>query len=78
MKKFEFKKATVTEDETSVKVCSICKRTIMDETNKTGLCPRCTKNGKNAGVFAAMTAAGVVIKKFGKPALNFVVNRFIK
>lgn len=52
--------------------CKTCGRIVTDKKNKTGLCPKCAKNGRNAVV-----AAGVMVpvaigvgKKYGKPILK--------
>lgn len=42
------------------KCCINCGRIIVDETNKTGLCPNCTKKGVAAGAVAFAVVPGVV------------------
>ena len=78
MKKVKTKKDNTTVDEHKIKVCRICKRTIMEEDNKTGICESCAKDGKALGGLALLTASLAVVKKFGKPVVNFVANRFLK
>lgn len=50
------------------KRCVNCGRIIVDETNKTGLCPKCTKKGVAVGAVAVAVVPGVVagVKKYGK------------
>ena len=50
------------------KRCINCGRIIVDETNKTGLCPKCTKKGVAVGAVAVAVVPGVVagVKKYGK------------
>ena len=50
------------------KRCINCGRIIVDETNKTGLCPKCTKEGVAIGAAAVAVFPGVVagVKKYGK------------
>ena len=78
MKKVKIKKEQTATNENNVKVCKICKRTIMEEDNKTGICESCTKDGKALGGVAFFTVSLAVVKKFWKPAVNFVTNRFLK
>lgn len=77
MKKFKAKNEQVAVGDDNVKICKICKRTIMEADNKTGLCEKCTKDGMALGGVAALTAALAVIKKFGKPIGKFVINKFM-
>ncbi len=42
------------------KRCINCGRIIVDETNKTGLCPKCTKEGVAIGAAAVAVVPGVV------------------
>ena len=50
------------------KRCKTCGRIIVDKNNKTGICPKCTKKGLEAGavVAAAAPVVAVGIKKYGK------------
>ena len=50
------------------KRCLHCGRVIVDEDNKTGLCPRCTKKGVTAAAVFAAVVPGVVagVQKYGK------------
>lgn len=54
------------------KTCMVCGRIITDPQNKTGLCPRCKKTGKEVGTGVTIAGAGAVfiIKKCWKPLLN--------
>lgn len=50
------------------KRCTTCGRIIVDKKNKTGICPKCTKKGLEAGAAVAVAApvVAVGIKKYGK------------
>ncbi|MBO5318822.1 MAG: hypothetical protein J6B01_03315 [Ruminococcus sp.] len=54
--------------ENTEKRCITCGRIIVDENNKTGVCPKCTKRGLTVGAAAAavVPVAAVGIKKYGK------------
>lgn len=54
------------------KRCLHCGRIIVDENNKTGLCPKCTKKGVAAGAVAAAVVPVVVagVKKYGKQIIR--------
>ena len=47
------------------KICKTCGRIITNPNNKTGLCPKCQKTGKD--IWGAVSAAGLIVlgKKFG-------------
>lgn len=62
------------------KCCINCGRIIVDETNKTGLCPNCTKKGVAAGAVAFAVVPGVVagVKKYGKQIVQGLAKLVLK
>ena len=62
------------------KRCVNCGRIIVDETNKTGLCPKCTKKGVGIGIAAVAAAPGVVVglKKYGKQIVQGLAKLVLK
>lgn len=56
------------------KTCTICGRIITDKKNRTGLCPKCQKQGNNILAGAGALGAVIVLKKYSGKFIKGAVN----